>query len=302
LKAFADTLVEIRGDRALPREASAEALLFRSAHPGESRYAVVLATAPAGREGPSSMVTLYQSVSSESLWQELLEELQEDQRLEWDAKSRSVKAVRRTTLGALIIDEEVVAAPAGAAVADLLYQNLSAADFGEDFAALCRRLERFLEARPELAEQLSERVIPVGQQGLLPRLILGYLQSLTRWGKGAPEGLLEHVQSHLGYQTLKALESALPTSVKLPGRQRPVAVHYPEQGSPFVASKLQDFFGWKPPLLLDGRLRLACHLLAPSGRPVQITEDLEGFWKGSYQQVRKDLRGRYPKHAWPENP
>jgi ATP-dependent helicase HrpB len=300
LLAFADTVIELRGDRALPCDQRAEALLYRNTHRAESRYAVLLGTSPAGRGGPSSMVALYQPIDTGALWEGLFEEMSEETLLQWDERSRSVKQVRKTTLGALLIEEETVAATPGSAVALMLWQRLSSADLGESFAVLARRLTMLLEARPEAALALRDR-FPAGAD-LTEGLVLSYLATVTRWDKGAPEALLEHIKHDLGYPLWRDLETALPTSVHLPRRQRSVPVHYPAQGSPYVASKLQDFFGWKPPVLLDGRLRLACHLLAPNGRPAQITEDLEGFWKGSYQQVRKDLRGRYPKHDWPENP
>ena len=310
LTAFSDTLVEIRGDRALPRQPSAEALLLRAAHPPDSRFAVLLSSAPAGKgAGPVSMATLLAPVSEEAVWEELIDEMHESARLEWDGQKRAVKEVRTTTLGALVIEESVTTPPPGPAVAGMLRRHLSPSDLGDGFAELARRLNLFLAARPTIINELATRVI-VNPEQPVEGLLGDYLGTITRWSKSDLQALPEHVKGLLGYAVWRELESALPTSVQLPGlrnaggglRQRTVMVHYPEQGSPYVASKLQDFFGWKPPQLLDGSLRLACHLLAPSGRPVQITEDLEGFWKGSYQQVRKDLRGRYPKHAWPENP
>jgi ATP-dependent helicase HrpB len=70
-----------------------------------------------------------------------------------------------------------------------------------------------------------------------------------------------------------------------------------------LAAKVQDLFGTAvTPTIADGRVTLVVHLLSPAGRPVQITSDLAGFWAGSWKDVRKDMAGRYPKHAWPENP
>ncbi|MEX0757880.1 MAG: ATP-dependent helicase C-terminal domain-containing protein, partial [Acidimicrobiia bacterium] len=72
---------------------------------------------------------------------------------------------------------------------------------------------------------------------------------------------------------------------------------------PVLAVRLQELFGaTTTPTLLDGRLPVLLHLLSPARRPVQITDDLAGFWKGSWAEVRKDMAGRYPKHDWPEHP
>ena len=301
LGAFADTLVELRGDRALPMVEGVEALAYRGSEKSGSGYAVLLGTAPGGpRDGPTSLVTLYQPVPVEDIWEGLLEEMQERTSLEWDARLRAVRAVRRTTLGALVLEEEAVHPAPGPEVAELLLRHISDSEVADGLGGLVRRLELFLEARADIRQELQAHLPE--DPSLSRALVRSYLQTVTRWSKDLPEQLREHARGLIGYSHLRALDAALPPQVQLPGRARPVAVHYPEHGAPYVASKLQDFFGWKPPRLLDGRIPLACHLLAPSGRPVQITEDLEGFWKGSYQQVRKDLRGRYPKHAWPEDP
>lgn len=301
LTAFADTLVELRADRALPYDPKVEALLYRTAHPPDSRYAVVLGTAPSGRDGPVSSVTLLHNVTDDAVWENFLEEISESSELLWDEKARAVKELRKTKLGSLTLEEEKVTPLPGPRVAEFLRQRLRPEDFGADFTLLSRRLQLFWEGQPAALETMPELGSHKGEDPL-ESLLRGYLETVTSWDKSASEGLLQHLQQLLGYRFLQTLETALPTTVKLPGRQRPVPVIYPEQGAPYVASKLQDFFGWSPPRLLGGRLPLACHLLAPSGRPVQITEDLDRFWEGSYQQVRKDLRGRYPKHAWPEKP
>ena len=113
---------------------------------------------------------------------------------------------------------------------------------------------------------------------------------------------MNHIQGLLPYSLVQSLDRQLPRQVQLPGRRRPATITYPPDGDPYVSSKLQDFMGWRQPTLMGGKVDLVCHLLAPNGRACQITTDLAAFWTGSYQQVRKDLRGRYPKHHWPEDP
>lgn len=94
----------------------------------------------------------------------------------------------------------------------------------------------------------------------------------------------------------------LPKNIKLPSGKH-VAIDYEDPKAPLIAAKIQDFFGWnETPKLADGRLNLTLELLAPNMRPAQTTSDLGYFWKNSYVDVRKDLRARYPKHSWPEDP
>lgn len=97
------------------------------------------------------------------------------------------------------------------------------------------------------------------------------------------------------------LEELVPQRLTLPSG-RNVAISY-DGDRPVMASRLQDFFGLsQTPRLADGRMPVQVHLLSPAGRPAAITDDLAGFWGSGYQAVRSDLRGRYPKHAWPQVP
>jgi len=88
----------------------------------------------------------------------------------------------------------------------------------------------------------------------------------------------------------------------LPGG-RQVRVNYETDRPPWIASRLQDFFGMtETPVIARGAVPLVVHLLAPNHRPVQMTTDLAGFWRRLYPRVRRELARRYPKHAWPEDP
>ncbi len=99
-----------------------------------------------------------------------------------------------------------------------------------------------------------------------------------------------------------AVERLAPERVTLPGGRR-VAVHYEPGKPPWIASRLQDFFGMgEGPRAADGRVPLVLHLLAPNQRPVQVTTDLAGFWERHYPALRRELMRRYPRHAWPDDP
>jgi ATP-dependent helicase HrpB len=112
---------------------------------------------------------------------------------------------------------------------------------------------------------------------------------------GAVEGLLTPAQR-------AALPRDAPTHYRLPSdRHAPIA--YRPDRPPSIAARIQELFGLGgTPRLAGGRVPLVVELLAPNQRPVQVTDDLASFWRTTYAEVRKQLRGRYPKHAWPENP
>ncbi|MEM7569488.1 MAG: ATP-dependent helicase HrpB [Pseudomonadota bacterium] len=104
------------------------------------------------------------------------------------------------------------------------------------------------------------------------------------------------------YDAQRTIETLAPPVFTLP-TGHDVPINYQADGPPSVAGKLQGFFGLSQhPMVGKGRVPLSLELLSPAGRPLQTTQDLPGFWAGSYQQVRKDMRGRYPKHPWPEDP
>lgn len=115
--------------------------------------------------------------------------------------------------------------------------------------------------------------------------------------------LLETLERLLSSQQYRTLRQEVPRSIRLSNRQRTYPIDYTQVARPFFAARLQDLLGViKLPRLAKGRAPLTVALLSPAGRPLQVTADLAGFWASSYNAVRKEMRGRYPKHNWPEDP
>ena len=110
------------------------------------------------------------------------------------------------------------------------------------------------------------------------------------------------VQALLGWERQQAIERLLPERYTTPaGTVRPI--EYPAEGEPVLRVPLQEMLGERDtPRLADGRIPVVLHLLSPAMRPLQITRDLSHFWANAYAEVRKEMRGRYPKHHWPEDP
>ena len=115
-------------------------------------------------------------------------------------------------------------------------------------------------------------------------------------------GLLALLDASLGDKR-RLVDRLAPTHLVLGDRRRRAAIHYELDQPPWIASRMQDFFGLaRAPTVGEGRIPLVLHLLAPNQRPVQVTTDLPGFWVKHYPALRKQLMRRYPKHAWPEDP
>ena len=116
-----------------------------------------------------------------------------------------------------------------------------------------------------------------------------------------PSALQEALWGHLDWSQRQRLDSLLPLRLTIPSG-RNATLRYDEDDV-VLAVKLQEMFGTQNgPRVLDGRVAVTLELLSPAGRPLQCTQDLAGFWSGSYADVRREMRGRYPKHPWPDDP
>jgi ATP-dependent helicase HrpB len=128
------------------------------------------------------------------------------------------------------------------------------------------------------------------------------LSGVRRWDQLERLDLGELLLDRLPWDRRAALENWAPTHVEVPSGSR-VPVDYSDPAAPVLAVRLQELFGLtETPTVARGRVPLTLHLLSPGRRPVQVTRDLASFWRTTYFEVRKDLKGRYPKHHWPDDP
>jgi ATP-dependent helicase HrpB len=129
-----------------------------------------------------------------------------------------------------------------------------------------------------------------------------WLDGVTRREHLARVPLAEVLRAFLPWEEREKLDALAPSHLTVPTGSQ-LRIDYLAEGGPSVAVRLQELFGLnETPCIAGGAVRVTLKLLSPAQRPVQITRDLAGFWQGSYAEVRKHLRGRYPKHHWPENP
>jgi len=114
--------------------------------------------------------------------------------------------------------------------------------------------------------------------------------------------LSEALAARIDFAQRRALDEQAPVSLRVPsGMERRIA--YADDAPPVLAVKLQELFGLADtPRIAGGRVPLTLHLLSPGGKPVQVTQDLRSFWERTYPEVKKELKGRYPKHPWPDDP
>ena len=128
------------------------------------------------------------------------------------------------------------------------------------------------------------------------------LSGITRRDQFSSIPLEKALHGLLPHTLARRLAREVPESMQVPSGSF-VRIDYLPEGGPVLAVKLQEMFGQKDtPAVCNGRCPLTVHLLSPAGRPLQVTRDLAGFWRGTYAAVRSEMRGRYPKHPWPEDP
>ncbi|MBT2512957.1 ATP-dependent helicase HrpB [Arthrobacter sp. ISL-30] len=217
-----------------------------------------------------------------------------------------VTARRERRLGAIVLSSTPVRPrleQGRAAVAEALERDgLGTIGWSTAAEALRRRLAL-------VHRQLGQPWPEVSEPALLARLDDWLAPELEALAIGAPAhtiDLTEPLRQLLPWPKAARLGELAPERLEVPSGSR-VRIDYPavedDDGRPVVAVKLQECFGWaETPRLVDGRVPVLFHLLSPAGRPLAVTDDLSSFWAGPYSQVRAEMRGRYPKHPWPEDP
>lgn len=225
--------------------------------------------------------------------------------ISWDRRSEAVQAVNRICLGAIIIREGGQAAPDPADLRAALLEGVRQKGVGQ---LPWTQSSRALQARVcFLRRTLPEQTWPdLSDDALLADLDtwLGpYCDGVTRWAHVQALDLTVILLSRLDACgcSRRLLDEFAPTHLPVPSGSN-IQIRY-DQDAPYMEVRIQEVFGLtQTPKVAGGRVPVVMHLLSPAQRPVQVTRDLASFWSTGYAFVRKDLRGRYPKHYWPEDP
>jgi ATP-dependent helicase HrpB len=286
LTGYPDRVARLRSGNQVLLSSGASAELAGEAPPYEFMVAVDVEDR---KEKPLPIIRMTSRIEPEWLIDLFPERMREQSTIAWNRVTERVEAVSTLLYDDLVIQESRDSAPDPQDTADLL--TLKALEVG---------IDRFVDG--DALEGLKARIDFAGLQQpdfteALHNLCLG-LRSFADL-RGAAKHLIPLVE-----QTIDArlLQDAAPASIRLQGG-RQAKIHYERGKPPWIASRLQDFFGMQDtPRIGPNRTPLVLHLLAPNQRAVQTTTDLRGFWERLYPQVRRELMRRYPRHAWPERP
>ncbi|MGF2687424.1 ATP-dependent helicase HrpB [Marinobacter sp. DUT-3] len=262
-----------------------------------------LATAELDGKAREATIYLAAPVDPALLEQDLATHIHERDEAVWDDSRGTVVARRVKKLGQLVLEETALPAPSP----ELVQQGLLAAVRKKGLRSLpwTPTAEQWLARVAMLARCFPGDWPDVSEGWLLENLEtwLGpFLAGMNRWRDLEKLNLKQALASLLNYQQQQVLEDLAPTRLTIPTGQS-VSLDYMAENGPVLAAKLQALFGWtETPKVAGGRVPVVIHLLSPAQRPLAVTADLASFWQNAYPEVRKDMRGRYPKHPWPEDP
>ncbi|MDB5543862.1 MAG: hrpB, partial [Hyphomicrobiales bacterium] len=231
------------------------------------------------------------------------EDMDERDEIAFDRASASLRRRRIRRLGAITLSEQVLPVSAGPDSAAALARGVAALGMERlpwtkaqkqwrDRIGFLRRAEG--DEWPDLSDAA---LATTAQDWLAP-----FIEGRTSLAAITADDLDAALKAQLPWEMTRRLDAEAPTHFEAPTGSR-VAVDYEAEGGPVLAIRVQELFGLSThPALAGGRVPLTLHLLSPAHRPIQITRDLPGFWAGSWAAVKADMKGRYPRHPWPDDP
>lgn len=268
-----------------------------------TRIPLLVAVSVAGGDQGEGIIHLAETVTEDVLRAELGQRIESRNEIVWDSREGRIVALRGDFIGAVCLSSTAFS-PRPEALPPVVIEAVRASELG-----LLSRNEVFLQLQSRV--QLLRQAFPGdGWPDLADAALLGSLEtwlgpfvsSVRNAQQLAAVNCAAALLSLLDYRQRQALDELAPTHLTVPSGSR-IRLDYCAGELPVLAVKLQELFGLaETPTIAGGRVVVLLHLLSPAGRPIQVTRDLKGFWDGSYHQVKKELKGRYPKHPWPDDP
>jgi ATP-dependent helicase HrpB len=264
---------------------------------------LLIAISVDGGEQAEGLIHLSEEITEELLREELSERMESRDSIAWNSREGRVVAARDEYLGAVRLSSAPFV-PASEQSVPVVMDAVRSSSL-----ALLTRTESFLQLQARV--QLVRKHFP--DDGWPDLSDCALLETLENWLAPALVGVRSTQQlaeldvagilfNRFEYRQRTALDELTPTHLAVPSGSR-IRLDYCQGELPVLAVKLQELFGLaQTPTVAGGRTPVLLHLLSPAGRPLQVTRDLKGFWDGSYHQVKKEMKGRYPKHPWPDDP
>ena len=222
----------------------------------------------------------------------------------WDSRAKAVSATKSRRLGALVLEERVSTSADPSLIAEAMTQGvrdmgLSSLPWSDGSKTLKARVQFIRRLFPDdgWPDLSDEALLTSLEEWLAP-----YLAGISRRAHLDRLDMQQIMQAMIPHQLLRKMDRLAPVRIEVPSGAD-VRIDYETEGDPVLRVRLQEMFGLaRTPAIAEGRSPLRIELLSPAGRPLAVTQSLETFWTNGYPSVRSDMRGRYPKHSWPEDP
>jgi len=261
-----------------------------------------LAVGELGGGDSRDRILLAAAVDEAALREAFADRLTAEDRLETGAGGK-VRAKRLLRLGRLVLEERLIDKPAPALIASALLdqvraEGLSALRLGDGIQSLRSRLAFLRKLDGDVWPDLSDEALLDRLDAWLEPLLHGRA-SLSALDESLLDGA---IRSLIPWDAQQKIDAALPARFRAPTGTT-VAIDYAAESGPRIDIRVQELFGLtEHPSIAGGKIPLVLSLLSPGHKPIQITRDLPGFWKGSWREVKVEMKGRYPRHVWPDDP
>ena len=266
--------------------------------PLASEQFVVAADLDGNRSG--ARIRLGAAIGVADLTHVLADQTEQRREVVWDGSRNDVVLRAQLRLGGMLLSESIAAAPVGDETIAALIERVRA-----NGLRIFEQPGTALRARVQFLRHAGDPTWPDWDE---PRLMVSlndwlapYLSGVRSMAELVALDVEMVLGASLGWDASQRLSELAPTTIRTP-TGRSIPIDYTRE-RPTASARVQDLYGIDVhPMVAGGTVPVAIELLSPAGRPVQITSDLPGFWRGSWAEVRKEMRGRYPKHSWPEDP
>ncbi len=253
--------------------------------------------------GKNARIWLAAPLSIDDLMAHFSDHISNVERVEWDSSAQGVVAHREWRLGQLVLRWKPLSNPDPEALTAALLKGIREAGVEcLPWRRETRQIQaRILFLRNTFGDDWPD-VSDAGLKSTLETWLAPFVNGMTRLADLARLDLNACLYAQLDWNQTRRLEELAPTHMDVPSGSR-IRLDYCSGEIPVLPVRIQEMFGArKTPRVANGHVPVLLHLLSPAGRPAQITQDLENFWNDTYDRVRKDLKGRYPRHYWPDDP
>lgn len=303
-QAFADRIARRRGQEGRYQLANGMGAMLDADDASGRHEWLIAPLLLQGSASPDARILLALPLDIEALIQACPELLQQSDTIEWDETQGTLKALRRSRIGQLTVKVQALAKPSEEELHLAMLNGIR--DKGLSVLNWTPEAEQFRLRLQCAANWLSEYNWPaVDEDSLLATLeswLLPHMSGVHSLRALKALNVGQALRGLLDWSMLQRLDSELPAHYTVPTGSR-IAIRYHEDNPPVLAVRMQEMFGEaKTPTIAEGRVPLVLELLSPAQRPLQVTSDLSAFWQGSYREVQKEMKGRYPKHVWPDDP